>query len=351
MLRLFIIASLFCLHAEGADSLIWHPKARTFDLEFRERPLNEFLGYIKSETGWEVKVEPGLTQMVDGKFRNKPAADAIRLMLGRTRFKLVPRAQGGTRLTVYSGSIAAATQEVKVVLQTIKSSEGVEVEGEAPITLPVKVHYLKSRYVSINADPKITNLRPLFAGMNEIWEGADIRFLMERPEQMVVTDSSIEREFANLFKPDVPKAYVRQQQSRILHRLLPDLPDRGKSFHIVLIYTMPDAFGAVYLPAKGVILMPQVKFAGLIDPNGVWKDGSPVFFAQSNILAHEMGHALSLRHVTTQGNLMIDGRLREGAGVGPEIMLSLEQVEKARKQAKTGGPYVPGINPKRSEDE
>ena len=40
---------------------------------------------IKSETGWEVKVEPGLQQIVSGKFRNKPAADAIRLMLGRVR--------------------------------------------------------------------------------------------------------------------------------------------------------------------------------------------------------------------------------------------------------------------------
>ena len=47
------------------------------------------------------------------------------------------------------------------------------------------------------------------------------------------------------------------------------------------MYTMPDAFGAVYMPKKGVVLMPQVKFAGLIDKGGVWKDGSPVFFAQS----------------------------------------------------------------------
>ena len=40
---------------------------------------------------------------------------------------------------------------------------------EALIHLPVKIHYLKSRYVSINADAKLTNLRPLFAGANEIW--------------------------------------------------------------------------------------------------------------------------------------------------------------------------------------
>ena len=96
--------------------------------------------------------------------------------------------------------------------------------------------------------------------------------------------------------------------------MIPDFPDRGKVFRIIVLYTMPDAFGAVYMPKKGVVLMPQVKFAGLIDKGGVWKDGSPVFFAQSNILAHELGHALGLPHVATQGNLMIDGRLREGRG-------------------------------------
>ena len=46
---------------------------------------------VKAETGWEVKVEPGLQQIVSGKFRNKPAADAIRLMLGRVRFAFLPR--------------------------------------------------------------------------------------------------------------------------------------------------------------------------------------------------------------------------------------------------------------------
>ena len=138
MLRLVTVALLVFLHAEGADSLVWHPKARTFDLDFRERPLNEFLGYIRSE-------EPGLSQLVDGKFRGKPAADAIRLMLGRTQFKLVPRAQGGTRLTVYSGNIRAATQEVQAVVQEAAAFEEVLVEGELQITLPVNIHYFKSK--------------------------------------------------------------------------------------------------------------------------------------------------------------------------------------------------------------
>ena len=343
LIALSVLFIGFC--AEGADYLIWHPKARTFDFRIRDLPLDRFLGIVKAETGWEVKVEPGLTQLVGGKFRDKPAADAIRLMLGRTRFALLPRVEGGTRLTVYSGSVRDATEEVKAVAQEIDVVGDATTNENALITLPVKIHYLKSRYVAINADPKATNLRPLLAGTNEIWKTANLRFAAGRPERMQVADMTAEGEFANLFKPDVPKAYVRQNQSRILHKMLPDLPDRGKAFHIVLIYTMPDAFGAVYLPAKGLVLMPQIKFAGLIDPKGVWKDGSPVFFAQSNILAHEMGHSLSLPHVATQGNLMIDGRLREGAGVGPGVGLDLDQIKAARRQALTKGPHVPGVNP------
>ena len=66
----------------SANQVVWHPKARTFDLRVKNVPLDKFLGMVKAETGWEVKMEPGLQQIVSGKFRDKPAADAIRLMLG-----------------------------------------------------------------------------------------------------------------------------------------------------------------------------------------------------------------------------------------------------------------------------
>ena len=55
---------------------------------------------------------------------------------------------------------------------------------------------------------------------------------------------------------------------------------------------------------------------------------------------------MPLKHVTTQGNLMIDGTLRVGTGVGPGSDLNVDQIAAARKQAFTGGPFVPGINPK-----
>ena len=189
LIALSVLFIGFC--AEGADYLIWHPKARTFDFRIRDLPLEKFLGIVKAETGWEVKVEPGLTQLVGGKFRDKPAADAIRLMLGRTRFALLPRVEGGTRLTVYSGSVRDATEDVKAVAQKIDVVDDTATNENALITLPVKIHYLKSRYVAINADPKATNLRPLLAGTNEIWQTANLRFAAGRPEIMQVADMNL----------------------------------------------------------------------------------------------------------------------------------------------------------------
>ena len=334
--------------AGGANSVVWHPKARTFDMNVRAMGLEQLLGVIKAETGWEVLVEPGLKGRVGIKFRNKPAADAMRLLLGDKRFSLVPRTKGGTRLMVYEGNRRGATQQVAAALLAYEETKPLAPGGDDGrlLTLKVKVHHLKSSYASINADSKLTNIRPLLAGVNELWQTANIRFVADRPLPMRVADRDAEKGFAGLFKPGVSATAVAQLQSRILHKMLPDLPDRGKVFHIVVIYTMPRAYGAVYLPAKGMVLMPQVKFAALVDADGVWKDGSPVFFAQSNILAHEMGHSLSLPHVATQGNLMIDGKLRKGGGVGPGSKLSAKQIIAARRQAFTGGPYVPGINPK-----
>ncbi len=102
--------------ANAADSVVWHPKARTFDMNVRAMGLEQLLGVIKAETGWEVLVEPGLEGRVAVKFRNKPAADAMRLLLDDKRFSLVPRAKGGTQLTVYARNRRGATQAVAAAM-------------------------------------------------------------------------------------------------------------------------------------------------------------------------------------------------------------------------------------------
>ncbi len=337
------------LAGRAADHIVWYPKARTFDLEVRGMPLEKFLGLVRAETGWEVMVEPGLDRKVGGKFKNKRAADALRLLLGRTRFALLPREEGGTRLKVYSGSARKATRSVDAVLVEAFREDLAELPKEDDgrlLTVRVKVHYLQSKFASLKADPKLTNLRPLIAGVNEIWRPAGVRFSIGVPKSMKPADRDAEKTYADLFKPDVTPNVVRQFLGKTVHRLLPNLADRGKVIHIVVVHTMPQGFGAVYLPAKGMVIMPQVKYAELVTEGGVWKNGSDVFFAQSNVLAHEFGHALSLKHVAIQGNLMIDGTLRVGTGVGPGSDLAADQIAAARKQAFTGGPFVPGINPK-----
>jgi len=344
----FLLMALAALAVQGADHFSWFPKARTVDVEIRGMRLERFLGLVRAETGWDVRMEPGLRRVVSGKFRNKPASEALRLLLGRTRFALVPGKDGTAKLMVFNGLARAATQEVEAVEAQAFAEQIAEVPKEDDgrlLTLPVKVHYLKSQFSSVNANPKFTNLRPLVAGVNEIWQRGRVRFSMGIPKPLRPASRDAEKTYADLFKPNVPAEVVERLLGPTCENLLPNFPDRGKVIHLVLVYTMPQGYGAVYMPNKGVILMPQVKFAKLVSPTGVWKNGSDVFFAQSNILAHELGHALSLEHVATQGNLMIDGAIRQGEGVGPELGLSPGQIAAARKQAFTGGPYVPGINP------
>ena len=50
----------------SANQVVWVSKARTFDLRVKDVPLEVFLGMVKAETGWEVKVELGLQQIVSG---------------------------------------------------------------------------------------------------------------------------------------------------------------------------------------------------------------------------------------------------------------------------------------------
>ena len=344
----FIFLVLTAFAVQGADHFLWYPKARTVDVEIRGMRVEQFLGLVRAETGWDVMMEPGLDRVVSGRFRNKPASEALRLLLGRTRFALVPAKDGTARLKVFNGLARAATQSVEAVEAQAfaeQVDEAPKVDDGRLITMPVKVHYLKSQYTSINANPKLTNLRPLMAGVNEIWQRGRVRFTTGIPKPLRPVSRDAEKTYADLFKPNVPADVVEKLLGPTCADLLPNFPDRGKVIHLGLVYTMPQGYGAVYMPAKGLILMPQVKFAKLVSPTGVWKNGSDVFFAQSNILAHELGHALSLEHVATQGNLMIDGAIRQGEGVGPELGLTPVQIVAARKQAFTGGPYVPGINP------
>ncbi len=333
----------------AADSLVWYPKARTFDLNIMSMPLEKFLGMVRAETGWEVMVEPGLTRKVSGKFRDRRASSVLRLMLGQTRFSLQTRTKGGTRLKVYAGNARRATQAVAAVKVEAFAEPVKELPAEDDgrlLNLEVKVHYMRSKFPALKGDPKMTDLRPLIAGVNEIWRKAGVRFTVTGGKSIQAASLDAEKTYADLFKPGVTDAVVRQLFGKTIYKLLPDFPDRGRVIHIVVVHTMPLGYGALYMPSKGVVLMPQIKYAELVMDDGVWKNGSKVFFAQSNVLAHEFGHALSLKHVAEQGNLMIDGTLRQGTGVGPGEELTAEQIAAARKQAFTGGPYVPGINPK-----
>ena len=50
----WICLALVCMAWDvwSANQVVWHPKARTFDLRVKDVPLEVFLGMVKAETGW-----------------------------------------------------------------------------------------------------------------------------------------------------------------------------------------------------------------------------------------------------------------------------------------------------------
>lgn len=69
---LFLIVT--ALNLRAADHIVWYPKARTFDLEVRNMPVEKFLGLVRAETGWEVMIEPGLKRVIGGEIQEQASS-------------------------------------------------------------------------------------------------------------------------------------------------------------------------------------------------------------------------------------------------------------------------------------
>ena len=111
---LALIGTLPSAAAAGSASLKWDRENRLFDADIRDLPLERVLALIAGETGWEVYMEPGVSQTVNTGFTRQKTGDALRLLLGRTSFALVSRTNGASRLLVYRSSPGDATRPVKV---------------------------------------------------------------------------------------------------------------------------------------------------------------------------------------------------------------------------------------------
>jgi hypothetical protein len=98
--------------AFASDSLDWRAKQNEVSADIQSWDLHTLLTKIARQTGWHVYVEKSADTAVSVKFKDLPADQALRLLLGNLNYSK-DKTNGVTRLFVYHTVAKAATQLVK----------------------------------------------------------------------------------------------------------------------------------------------------------------------------------------------------------------------------------------------
>ena len=109
---LFFGLMLVAPSGRANNALRWHAQQNQVDADFQTSDLSTLLQQIARVTGWEIHVEPGVSNSIAVKFKNLPENEAMRRLLGNLNFAK-DRTNGVTRLFVYSTAQGAATRLIK----------------------------------------------------------------------------------------------------------------------------------------------------------------------------------------------------------------------------------------------
>lgn len=94
------------------NSLIWHKADGRVDANIHGEALLPLLESIAAQTGWHIYVEPGSARVASTKFKNLPAGDALKMLLGDLNFALVPKTNRAPQLFVFRTTMKNATRAV-----------------------------------------------------------------------------------------------------------------------------------------------------------------------------------------------------------------------------------------------
>jgi len=110
-----LLVAALCLNASAAETnvLVWHNAAGRVDADIHGEPLWPLLENVARQTGWRIFVETGATRVASVKFKNLPSNDALKMLLGKLNFALVPGTNSPARLYVFTTRMENATQPVR----------------------------------------------------------------------------------------------------------------------------------------------------------------------------------------------------------------------------------------------
>lgn len=187
----------------------------------------------------------------------------------------------------------------------------------AEVTLRVRVHLLSSDFALLNTELTEEETAVIFGRVNKIWRQAQISWQVES----IIREEALNAEgFAAMLSGEIPVS------GDVIASVLPRDHKLAGGWDAFLILSLGGIAGGIYFPGVPAALSAE------LDPQG----RRELVGATARILAHELGHSLSLPHVpcTPAGNLMSPGCPAAG-----RTRMSEAQVAAARRQALTGRPF------------
>jgi len=95
---------------QQSAGIVWKRGSDKFDARIQNLDLANILESIRTQTGWEVYMDPGMKQKISATFKDKDATDAMDLLLGNIRYAMVPGRKGPTKLYVFRDKRDQATK-------------------------------------------------------------------------------------------------------------------------------------------------------------------------------------------------------------------------------------------------
>lgn len=112
----------------------WHG-TNTISADLQSVPLRNVLERVAIYSGWKIYLEPGLNPPVSAKFKELQMGEALRLLLPKLNYALVPSTNGPTKLLVFRTSRDSATQLIQPTEGVAKNDPSKRVPKELVVTL------------------------------------------------------------------------------------------------------------------------------------------------------------------------------------------------------------------------
>jgi hypothetical protein len=106
----------------AANFLRWNAQSDQVDALVESWTVPQVLQRVAGASGWQIFVDPSITNSVRTRFHAKPPGEALQRLLSSYNYALVPNTNGPARLFVFRNSREQATQAIEPLKQTASTN-------------------------------------------------------------------------------------------------------------------------------------------------------------------------------------------------------------------------------------